>query len=94
VRRIAHFLNFISVRIQFSDIFFALPGRAVGSYIVQVADIFEYTDPVDGSVTKNQGIRFVPLILLLIACIEKHNLTGFLLLMPVGGGGHHNIFTL
>jgi len=34
-------------------------GRTVGSYTVQIADVFEYTDPVDGAVTKNQGIRFL-----------------------------------
>ncbi|PKM35124.1 MAG: alpha-D-glucose phosphate-specific phosphoglucomutase [Gammaproteobacteria bacterium HGW-Gammaproteobacteria-10] len=34
-----------------------LPGKAFGDYIVQYADEFAYTDPVDGSVSKNQGIR-------------------------------------
>jgi phosphoglucomutase len=34
-------------------------GHTVGSYTIAVADVFEYTDPVDGSVTKNQGIRFL-----------------------------------
>lgn len=34
-----------------------LPGQAFGDYIVKYADEFGYTDPVDGSVSKNQGIR-------------------------------------
>lgn len=34
-----------------------LPGKAFGDYIVKYADEFAYTDPVDGSVSKNQGIR-------------------------------------
>ncbi|MBU2571269.1 MAG: alpha-D-glucose phosphate-specific phosphoglucomutase [Gammaproteobacteria bacterium] len=35
----------------------ALPGKAFGDYIVLYADEFAYTDPIDGSVSKNQGIR-------------------------------------
>lgn len=34
-----------------------LPGKVFGDYIVKYADEFAYTDPVDGSVSKNQGIR-------------------------------------
>jgi len=34
-------------------------GRVVGGYTVATADVFGYTDPVDGSVSLNQGIRFL-----------------------------------
>jgi phosphoglucomutase len=34
-----------------------LPGRNVGDYTVASADDFSYTDPVDGSVSTQQGIR-------------------------------------
>lgn len=34
-----------------------LKGKQFGSYIVDYCDDFSYTDPVDGSVSKNQGIR-------------------------------------
>ncbi|WP_411725559.1 alpha-D-glucose phosphate-specific phosphoglucomutase [Methyloglobulus sp.] len=34
-----------------------LPGQAFGDYEVKFADEFSYTDPVDGSVSSNQGIR-------------------------------------
>jgi phosphoglucomutase len=34
-----------------------LPGQAFGEYIVKYADEFSYEDPVDGSLSKNQGIR-------------------------------------
>ncbi|MBW4699283.1 MAG: alpha-D-glucose phosphate-specific phosphoglucomutase [Aphanocapsa lilacina HA4352-LM1] len=34
-----------------------LAGKACGSYEVEYSDDFAYTDPVDGSVSKNQGIR-------------------------------------
>ncbi|RDH83644.1 MAG: alpha-D-glucose phosphate-specific phosphoglucomutase [endosymbiont of Escarpia spicata] len=34
-----------------------LPGNPLGDYSVDYADDFTYTDPVDGSVSKNQGIR-------------------------------------
>ena len=34
-----------------------LPGTTLGSHIVDYADNFAYTDPVDGSVSENQGIR-------------------------------------
>lgn len=35
----------------------ALPGTAFGSYVVSSCDDFGYTDPVDGSVSKSQGLR-------------------------------------
>ncbi|KAM3682387.1 hypothetical protein ACJW31_12G069700 [Castanea mollissima] len=34
-------------------------GEKYGSYILQFADDFMYTDPVDGSVVSKQGVRFV-----------------------------------
>ncbi len=34
-----------------------LPGKRLGGYTVSYADDFAYTDPIDGSVSKNQGIR-------------------------------------
>ena len=34
-----------------------LPGQRLGDYTVAYADDFAYTDPIDGSVSKNQGIR-------------------------------------
>jgi phosphoglucomutase len=34
-----------------------LKGKSFGSYQVEYADDFMYTDPIDGSVSKNQGIR-------------------------------------
>ena len=34
-----------------------LPGRKFGPLTVNVADSFAYTDPVDGSISANQGIR-------------------------------------
>lgn len=36
-----------------------LPGQDLGHYVVDFADDFEYTDPVDGSVATRQGIRIV-----------------------------------
>jgi phosphoglucomutase len=35
----------------------SLPGSALDGYTVDYADNFAYTDPVDGSVSENQGIR-------------------------------------
>ncbi|OQW71626.1 MAG: alpha-D-glucose phosphate-specific phosphoglucomutase [Proteobacteria bacterium ST_bin11] len=35
----------------------SLPGKSWGDYEVKFADEFSYTDPVDGSVSSNQGIR-------------------------------------
>ncbi|KAG7017117.1 Phosphoglucomutase, chloroplastic [Cucurbita argyrosperma subsp. argyrosperma] len=34
-------------------------GDKYGSYVLQFADDFSYTDPVDGSVASKQGVRFV-----------------------------------
>ncbi len=34
-----------------------LPGKGFGDYIVAFADDFRYEDPVDGSISENQGIR-------------------------------------
>merc|ERR1719272_2181930 len=36
-----------------------LAGKDVGGLQMKMNDVFEYTDPVDGSVSKNQGQRFV-----------------------------------
>jgi len=36
-----------------------LPGMVVGGRAVAKADDFSYTDPVDGSVSKNQGLRVI-----------------------------------
>ncbi len=34
-----------------------LPGTSLGAYTIEYADDFSYTDPIDGSVSQNQGIR-------------------------------------
>ena len=34
-------------------------GRTVGKYTIAKSDDFTYVDPVDGSVAKQQGIRFL-----------------------------------
>ena len=34
-------------------------GTKLGSFTVETADDFEYTDPIDGSVASKQGLRFV-----------------------------------
>ncbi|WP_036169768.1 alpha-D-glucose phosphate-specific phosphoglucomutase [Massilia sp. 9096] len=39
----------------------SLAGQTFGDYRVSQADDFEYTDPVDGSVSKRQGIRIIML---------------------------------
>ena len=36
-----------------------LAGQKFGDYTLETADNFAYTDPIDGSVAKGQGIRFV-----------------------------------
>merc|ERR1711979_37909 len=36
-----------------------LAGTEVGGMKVKMNDVFEYTDPVDESVSKNQGIRII-----------------------------------
>lgn len=35
----------------------SLPGQSFGAFTVKFADEFSYADPVDGSVSKNQGVR-------------------------------------
>merc|ERR1711904_564144 len=35
----------------------SMAGTELGGMKVKFADMFEYNDPVDGSVSKNQGIR-------------------------------------
>ncbi|MDD1641211.1 MAG: alpha-D-glucose phosphate-specific phosphoglucomutase, partial [Methylococcaceae bacterium] len=35
----------------------SLPGQSFGEYVVKFADEFSYEDPIDGSISKNQGIR-------------------------------------
>ena len=37
--------------------FDSLPGKQIGSITVERADSFTYHDPVDGSVSHNQGLR-------------------------------------
>ncbi|ACT48467.1 alpha-D-glucose phosphate-specific phosphoglucomutase [Methylotenera mobilis] len=41
------------IKSQFSS----LPGQVFGSYTVKLCDDFSYHDPIDGSVSNNQGIR-------------------------------------
>ncbi len=41
------------------DNFAALTGKQFGKYTVATCDDFSYTDPVDASVSKNQGIRIL-----------------------------------
>jgi len=41
------------VRDQFSE----LPGQTLAGRVVSACDDFSYTDPVDGSVSRNQGVR-------------------------------------
>ena len=37
----------------------SLPGRRLGELVVQAVDDFEYHDPVDGSISRQQGIRIL-----------------------------------
>lgn len=37
----------------------SLPGRSFGEYVVMAADNFSYRDPVDGSLSENQGLRIL-----------------------------------
>lgn len=39
--------------------FASLPGKQFGRYTVRSCDDFSYTDPVDGSVSRNQGLRIL-----------------------------------
>ncbi len=41
------------------DKFASLKGQKLGSYEVKLADNFSYKDSVDGSVSKNQGLRII-----------------------------------
>lgn len=41
------------------DSFTSLQGKSFGQYTIQTCDDFSYTDPVDGSVSRNQGIRIL-----------------------------------
>ena len=41
------------------DSFATLTGKQFGKYTVQTCDDFSYTDPVDGSISKGQGIRLL-----------------------------------
>merc|ERR1719439_207938 len=36
-----------------------LIGTTVGGMTISAADMFAYNDPIDGSVSKNQGVRFI-----------------------------------
>merc|ERR1719284_436140 len=36
-----------------------LVGKSIQGMEIKTNDVFEYSDPVDGSVSKNQGIRFI-----------------------------------
>merc|ERR1712224_445539 len=36
-----------------------LVGQTFGGMKMKINDMFEYTDPIDDSVSKNQGIRFI-----------------------------------
>ncbi|CAE7193981.1 unnamed protein product [Symbiodinium necroappetens] len=36
-----------------------LVGKTFGNMKIKINDVFEYNDPVDGSVSKNQGVRFI-----------------------------------
>lgn len=36
-----------------------LVGKTYSGMTMKINDMFEYTDPIDGSVSKNQGIRFI-----------------------------------
>merc|ERR1719203_1042682 len=36
-----------------------LVGQEKGGMKVKINDMFKYTDPVDGSVSENQGLRFI-----------------------------------
>jgi len=48
-----------SVMARIHDRFADLPGTQFGRYTVATCDDFSYTDPVDGSVSNNQGVRIL-----------------------------------
>jgi phosphoglucomutase len=39
--------------------FASLPNQVFGKYTVKSADDFSYTDPIDGSISTNQGVRIL-----------------------------------
>jgi phosphoglucomutase len=41
------------------DSFANLTGSTFGEYTVKMCDDFSYTDPIDGSVSKGQGVRIL-----------------------------------
>jgi len=41
------------------DSFATLAGKSFGKYSIQTCDDFSYTDPVDGSISKGQGVRIL-----------------------------------
>jgi phosphoglucomutase len=41
------------------DSFSTLTGKQFGKYTIKTCDDFSYTDPVDGSVSKGQGVRLL-----------------------------------
>ena len=41
------------------DQFLSLPGQELAGRLVQSCDDFAYTDPIDGSISKNQGVRIL-----------------------------------
>ena len=43
------------INVQFET----LPGKSFGKYMVATCDNFSYHDPIDGSVSHNQGIRIL-----------------------------------
>jgi phosphoglucomutase len=47
------------VMLHLKDNFSALNGTQFGKYTVKFCDDFSYTDPVDGSVSKGQGVRII-----------------------------------
>merc|ERR1719240_2224396 len=42
-----------------SDLSGTLVGKEYGGMKMKINDVFEYNDPVDGSISKNQGVRFI-----------------------------------
>jgi len=45
--------------VHLKERFAELPGKAFGDYRVKFCDDFSYTDPIDGSLSKGQGLRIV-----------------------------------
>merc|ERR1712070_791931 len=44
---------------RMADMSGTLSDQTFQGMTIKTNDVFEYTDPVDGSVSKNQGIRFI-----------------------------------